>query len=60
MNRVEENWLGLLLLTLSVAVFVLGMYYIFFELRWYRRQDETKQIIKGLRQSLPVDTRSED
>jgi len=56
MDRVEENWLGLLLLTLSVAVFVLGMYYIFFELRWYRRQDETSI----LRQSLPVDTRSED
>ena len=58
MDRVEENWLGLLLLTLSVAVFVLGMYYIFFELRWYRRQDE--MVSPGLRQSLPVDTRSED
>ena len=48
MQEKYSHWLELGVITLTVGFFVLVTYYLFFELRWCKREREMNEIIDSL------------
>ena len=48
MQEKYAHWLELGVITLTVGFFVLVTYYLFFELRWCKREREMNEIIASL------------
>jgi len=48
MQKIYAYWLEFAAITLSFAFFFLVSYYLFFELRWCKREREMNEIIESL------------
>ena len=48
MEEIYAHWLDFFSITLTVAFFLLMCYYLFFELRWCKREREMNEIIASL------------
>tara|TARA_B110000858_G_scaffold196553_1_gene255646 strand:- start:1268 stop:1498 length:231 start_codon:yes stop_codon:yes gene_type:complete len=48
MKEIHRNWIEFCAVTLTFAFFFLVSYYLFFELRWCKREREMNEIIDSL------------
>jgi hypothetical protein len=48
MEQIHRNWIDFCAVTLSFGFFFLVSYYLFFELRWCKREREMNEIIDSL------------